>query len=256
VLYEVVPGADMVELHTAIDHAKAFWPGAPLVACRRQTNGYQSHNLRSLDGVSLKRLGFAAIADKSAQLPALLREIEGHGQSGELRMPAGLEKPAETETPSLPRKIKASHLRAAYDLVSSLHFSGDQSGAANTALAGLQDLIHADRWAIYLFSESKGLEGATLEAIAVRKPGQEGSQNEDEWGLLAEPDLPIGSETKAAKRAAAGMGIIKRKEKRQFVVAIPLICGERILGVIEGIREGSGARAFKKPDVALLDSLS
>jgi len=39
VLYEVVPGADMVELHTAVNHAKAFWPGAPLVACRRQTNG-------------------------------------------------------------------------------------------------------------------------------------------------------------------------------------------------------------------------
>ncbi|HEV2836334.1 MAG TPA: sensor domain-containing diguanylate cyclase, partial [Pyrinomonadaceae bacterium] len=259
VLYEVVPGADMVELHTAIDHAKAFWPGAPLVACRRQTNGYQSHNLRSLDGITLKRLGFAAIADKSAQLPALLREIEGHGASGELRMPAAMiEKPVETETSSLPRKIKASHLRAAYDLVSSLHFSGDQSGAANTALAGLQDLIRADRWAIYLFSESKGLEGATLEAIAVRTPGQEGTKNEEEWGglLNAEPDLPIGSETKAAKRAAAGMGIIKRKEKNQFVVAIPLICGERILGVIEGIREGSGARAFKKPDVALLDSLS
>ncbi len=257
VLYEVVPGADMVELHTAIDHAKAFWPGAPLVACRRQTNGYQSHNLRSLDGVSLKRLGFAAIADKSAQLPALLREIEGHGASGELRMPAMSEKPAESESSSLPKKIKASHLRAAYDLVSSLHFSGDQSGAASTALAGLADLIRADRWAIYLFSESKGLEGATLEAIAVRLPGQEGSRNEEEWGrLLAEPDLPIGSETKAAKRAAAGMGIIKRKEKGQFVVAIPLICGERILGVIEGIREGSGARAFKKADVALLDSLS
>ena len=253
VLYEVVPGADMVELHTAIDHAKAFWPGAPLIACRRQTNGYQSHNLRSLDGVSLKRLGFAAIADKSAQIPALLREIEGHGASGELRMSV-VEKPAECETTSLPRKIKATHLRAAYDLVSSLHFSGDQSGAANTALTGLQDLIHADRWAIYLFSESKGLEGAMLEAIAVRKPGQEGSKSEDDWGL--EPDFPIGSETKAAKRAAAGMGIIKRKEKGQFVVAIPLICGERILGVVEGIREGSGARAFKKPDVALLDSLS
>src|SRR6185369_3853155 len=255
VLYEVVPGADMVELHTAIDHAKAFWPGAPLVACRRQTNGYQSHNLRSLDGVSLKRLGFAAIADKSGQLPALLREIEGHG---ELRMPPMSEKPAETETSSLPKKIKASHLRAAYDLVSSLHFSVDQSGAASTALAGLADLIYADRWAIYLFSESKGVEGATLEAIAVRRPGQEGSKTEEEWGRLlnVEPDLPIGSETKAAKRAAAGMGIIKRKEKRQFVVAIPLICGERILGVIEGVREGHGARAFKKADVALLDSLS
>src|SRR5215211_5613798 len=257
VLYEVVPGADMVELHTAIDHAKSFWPGAPLIACRRQTNGYQSHNLRSLDGATLKRLGFLAIADKSAQLPALLREIEDHGGSGELRLPETFEQPAENSSNSLPKKIKFSHLRAAYDIVSSLHFSGDQSGAANTALAGLADLIKADRWAIYLFSESKEFEGSTLEAIAVRKAGQE-HRTEDDWGRLlnAEPDLPIGSETKAAKRAAAGMGTIKRKERRQFVVAVPLICGERILGVIEGIREGSGAYAFKKTDVALLDSLS
>ena len=52
------------------------------------------------------------------------------------------------------------------------------------------------------------------------------------------------------------MGTVKRKERGQFVVAVPLICGERILGVIEGIREGSGAYAFKKTDVALLDSLA
>src|ERR1700741_3744378 len=142
VLYEVVPGADMVELHTAIDHAKAFWPGAPLIACRRQTNGYQSHNLRSLDGVSLKRLGFAAIADKSAQLPALLREIEGHGNTGELQFPELIQEPVASTPSSLPPKIKFSHLRAAYEIVCSLHFSGDQSGAANTALAGLQDLIN------------------------------------------------------------------------------------------------------------------
>lgn len=256
VLYEVVPGADMVELHTAIDHAKAFWPGAPLIACRRQTNGYQSHNLRSLDGISLKRLGFAAIADKSAQLPALLREIEGHGNTGELRLPDMIQEPIVT-TSSLPPKIKFSDLRAAFELVCQLHFSGDQSGAANTALAGLQDLISADRWAVYLFTEAKGLEGSTLEAIAVRKAGQE-QRTEDDWGRLlnAEPDLPIGSETKAAKRAAAGMGTIKRKERGQFVVAVPLICGERILGVIEGIREGADAYAFKKTDVALLDSLA
>src|ERR1051325_7566785 len=150
VLYEVVPGADMVELHTAIDHAKAFWPGAPLVACRRQTNGYQSHNLRSLDSATLKRLGFRAIADKSAQLPALLREIEGHGGSGELRLPDNFQPPAESSSPSsLPPKIKFTHLGAAFDLVTSLHYSGDQNGAANTALAGLQGLIKADRWTIY-----------------------------------------------------------------------------------------------------------
>src|SRR5688500_7459228 len=93
VLYEVVPGADMVELHTAIDHAKAFWPGASLIACRRHVQGFQSLNLRSLDGATLKRLGFRAIADKAAQLPALLREIEGQGGTGELRLPAITDRP-------------------------------------------------------------------------------------------------------------------------------------------------------------------
>jgi len=215
--------------------------------------------LRSLDSKTLKRLGFAAIADKSAQLPALLREIEGHGNSGELRLPETFEKPAKSASSFLPSKIRASELRAAFELVSGLHFSGDQTGAANTALAGLQGLIKADRWAVYLFSDSKGLDGATLEAVAVRRAGQEGVKDEDEWGgnmLNAEQDLPLGSETKAARRAAAGMGIIKRKERGQFILAVPLICGERILGVIEGIREGSGSRAFKKTDVALLDSLA
>ncbi|HEV8366460.1 MAG TPA: sensor domain-containing diguanylate cyclase [Pyrinomonadaceae bacterium] len=259
VLYEVVPGADMVELHTAIDHARAFWPGAPLVACRRHSNGYQTLNLRSLDGATLKRLGFRAIADKAAQIPALLREIEGHGGTGELRLPDIVQKPAESGSLSLPGKLKANGLRAAFDLVSSLHFIGDQNGAAHSALAGLQQLISADRWAIYLFSEAKGFEGSSLEAIAVRTPDQPGGlRDEEHWRrmLTGEADLPLGSETKAAKRAAAGMGIIKRKENGQFVVAVPLICGERILGVIEGIREGKETRAFKKSDVALLDSLS
>src|SRR5215203_3910280 len=92
VLYEVVSGADMVELHTAIDHAKAFWPGVPLIACRRHVYGFQSHNLRSLDGATLRRLGFRGIADKAAQLPALLREIEGQG-TGEIRLSGAIDKP-------------------------------------------------------------------------------------------------------------------------------------------------------------------
>jgi diguanylate cyclase (GGDEF)-like protein len=258
VLYEVVPGADMVELHTAIDHAKAFWPGAPLVACRRHANGYQTLNLRNLDGTALKRLGFRAIADKAAQLPALLREIEGHGSTGELRLPEILQKPADANSLSLPAKLKASELRGAFDLVSSLHFVADQTGAANSALTGLQKMIDADRWAIYLFSEANGFEGSTLEAVAVRNRGEEDKTNDGDWHgrVTGEPELPIGSESKAAKCAAAGMGIIKRKENGQFVLAVPLICGERILGVVEGIREGSGSHAFKKPDVELLERLS
>ena len=207
----------------------------------------------------MKRLGFKAIADKAAQLPALLREIEGHGATGELRLPDIVQKPSESGSLSLPVKLKASNLRAAFDLVSSLHFIGDQSGAAHSALAGLQQLINADRWAIYLFSEAKGFEGANLEAIAVRRPNQPGGvRTEEHWRrmLTGEAELPLGSETRAATRAAAGMGIIKRKENGIFVVAIPLICGDGILGVIEGVRDGKDARAFKKSDVELLDSLS
>src|SRR5437762_13931808 len=152
VLYEVVSGADMVELHTAVDHAKAFWPGAPLIACRRHINGFHHPSLRSLDGAALKRLGFRAIADKAAQLPAILREIEGHGATGELHLPEMVEKPSEPSSLSLPARLKSTHLRLAFDLVSSLHFIADQRGAAQTALAGLEPLVAADRWVIYLIS--------------------------------------------------------------------------------------------------------
>src|SRR6267142_4928912 len=129
VLYEVVPGADIVELRAAIAHAKTFWPGAPLVACRRQSSGYQSLNLRNLDGASLKRLGFRAIADKAAQLPALLHEVEGPG------------------------------------------VTGDQNSAAHTALAGLEALVAADRWTIYLLSDSQPAGASGLEQLATRKHG-------------------------------------------------------------------------------------
>ena len=259
VLYEVVPGADMVELHTAIDHANGFWPGAPLIACRRHLQGFQSLNLRSLDGATLKRLGFRAIADKAAQLPALLREIEVHGSTGDLHLPAITEKPTDPGSLSLPAKLKASTLRAAFDLVSSLHFIGDQNDAANTALEGLQQLIQADKWAIYLVSETKGFDGWQLEAIAVRTEDSPNDVERDEiWrrSVTGEPDLPLGSESKAARLAASGLGVMKRRERGKFVVAIPLISGERILGVIEGVRESPHARAFKQSDVSLLDSLS
>src|SRR5687767_10593915 len=55
VLYEVVPGADMVELHGAIEHATVSWPGSPLIACRRRLSGFHGVSLRMIDGATLKR---------------------------------------------------------------------------------------------------------------------------------------------------------------------------------------------------------
>lgn len=258
VLYEVVPGADIVEMQTATDHAKALWPGTPLVACRRHGNGYHSLNLRILDGVTLKRLGFRAIADKAAQIPALLREIEGHGVTGELKLPEIPQKPVERGSYSLPLKLKAKGLRSAFELVSSLHFIGDQIGAAHTALAGIEQLVSAQRWTIYLISDAKSVEDSCLQAIAVRDRDQKlDAEDADQWRRMYVPEVgPEHYESKAAHSAAAGMGTIKKKERGKHVVAVPLICGERILGVLEGIRESEKESSFKKSEIELLDALS
>jgi diguanylate cyclase (GGDEF)-like protein len=258
VLYEVVPGADLVEMQTATDHAKTFWPGTPLVACRRHGNGYQSMNLRNLDGATLKRLGFRAIADKAAQLPALLREIEGHGMTGDLKLPEILQKPPGDGSYSLPGRLRAKELRAAFELVSSLHFIGDQIGAAHTALAGIDQLVSAKNWTIYLISDSNTLEDSCLEAIAVRdRDRQLGPQEAEEWRRIYMPEVNAAHyESKAAHLAAAGMGTIKKKERGKHVLAVPLICGERILGVLEGVRESEKESSFKKSEIELLDALS
>ena len=253
VLYEIVPGADLVELQTAVDHAKAFWPGAPLIACRRQVNGFHRMELRHLDGATLKRLGFRAIADKAAQLPGLLREIEGHGATGELKLPEIVERPKDPQSLSLPANLKAKSLRAAFDLVSSLHFIGDQVGAAQTALAGLEPLVDADRWSIYLLTDGKGFESFGLEALALRERGAANNQTLRAWRDVLMQESKGQQESKAAHLAAAGMGVTKKKEKGKHLLAIPLICGDRILGVLEGVRD---AGSFKRSEIELLDSLS
>ncbi|MDQ1640127.1 MAG: hypothetical protein QOF62_3466 [Pyrinomonadaceae bacterium] len=256
ILYEVFAGADTVELHAAIDHAKTFWPGTPVIACRRHSIGFHGFNARGLDGATLKRLGFRAIADKAAQLPAILREIEGHGATGDLGLPETIRPVTDPGLASLPTKMKAASLRAAFDLVSSLHFIGDQNDAAQVAVTGLTALAKADRWTIYLLADEKGPQAATLEAIASLVPAEKVMPElHDDWRqmLLAGEAVTSVHESKAARLAGAGMGTIRKKEQGEFVVAIPLICGERVLGVLEGRRERG---SFKKSELALLNALS
>jgi diguanylate cyclase (GGDEF)-like protein len=255
ILYEVLPGADLVELHAAIEQATTSWPGTPIVACRRQLSGFHGPSWRNLDGATLKRLGFRAIADKAAQLPAILHEIEGHGVTGELKLPDIVDPPIRTASTLLPQRMKSSNVRAAFDLVASLHFIGDQSSAARTALAGLVPLVNADRWTIYLFSDVKGPDTSILEAVASLNPADEVDNQIEDWRhiLLREERLPIGIESRAARLAGSGMGTIKKKERAQYYIAVPLVCGERILGVLEATRQ---QRSFGKSEAAILDALS
>lgn len=253
ILYEVVAGADMVELNSAVEQARTSWPETPLVAVRR--HAFHGVNFRIIDGATLKRLGFRAIADKPAQLPAILHEVEGHGATAELKLPEVVRAPDSPTALSLPPRMNSTALRAAYGVVSSLHFAGDQQSAALAALSHLNPLVRADRWTIYLVGEPKGSDAYLLEPLAMRTAADETATEEDNWRKLwmGTDDLPTGSESRAARLACAGFGISKRRERGQHVVAVPLVCGDRIIGVLEGMRDRPG---FKKTEVAILDAMS
>jgi diguanylate cyclase (GGDEF)-like protein len=267
VLYEVIPGADMRELYSVIEHASAVWPTTPLVACRRPNTGNAVSRLRTLDAATLKRLGFRAIADEPAQLPALLRELENRGVTGQLALPEDTESGWLPETLLLPERISRGDLRAAFELVASLHLTNDQGSAANAALAGLAPLIEADRWTIYLTSETSSNAEASLEPLAVRGLTiKERSVPEQDWqrALLGNALALSGSESKAARLAVTQTLTIRKTESGRRIVAVPLVSGERVMGVLEGVREGggggargeSGRRAFTQANVRLLDALA
>ncbi|HEX8491990.1 MAG TPA: sensor domain-containing diguanylate cyclase [Pyrinomonadaceae bacterium] len=261
VLYEVNPAADALEIHAAIEHARATWKNAPLVACRPRTNNRPEHFLqRPLDSSALKRMGFRSIADDAAQLPALLRELEERGTTAELPSP-----PTEIESELLPTalllpdNLKVNSLRAAFELVASLHFTHDQKSAAHTALAGLSSLVEADRWAIYLTSEASAGDAVNLEPLAVRGmtlSEREAGEGELRRALLGDEVALSGAESKAAREAIASLEIVRKTERGRRFIALPLTSGEKLTGILEGVREGKRARAFTRRDTALLSALS
>lgn len=263
VLYEPKAGIEALEIHAAIEHALTTWKGVPLVACRLPStlNRFEQQFHRPPDSAALKRMGFHAVADDPAQLPALLRELEERGMSGELPPP-----PSQTKSAALPSalllpdNLKINSLRAAFELVASLHFTHDQKSAAHTALAGLSSLVQADRWTIYLTAEDGGSGAAlNLEPLAVRgltSSERDSHDNELRRMLLGDERLLAGTESKAAREAIASLEVVRKTERGRRIVALPLVGGERLMGILEGVREGAGARSFTRRDVALLEALA
>ncbi|HYJ47701.1 MAG TPA: diguanylate cyclase, partial [Pyrinomonadaceae bacterium] len=259
VLYEVIPGADMRELYSVIEHAHAVWPSTPIVACRRPKDHNILSSLRVLDSRTLKRLGFRAIADEPAQLPALLRELEDRGGTGELSLRTVTRAGWLPEALQLPEKISRADLRAAFDLVASLHFTNDQSSAADAALTGLAPLVKADRWTIYLTSDTTGEREASLEPLAIQGQSDPESRSpEQDWQrtLLGNALALSGSESKAAKEAVRKTVTVRKTEGGRRILAVPLVSSERVMGVLEGIRSGENARPFTKTNINLLDALA
>jgi diguanylate cyclase (GGDEF)-like protein len=259
VIYEVADGADVVEVHAAITRASEAYPHATLVACRRTLPAETHPEGRRLDAAALTRLGFRAVADDPAQVPALLRELESRGgNTGELHAHADETADAAPASLLLPEHVGVATLRAAFEAVSALHFVTDQRGAAQTALAGLTPLARADRWTLYL-TETED-ESARFEPLAMR--GLTGSERElpaGDWRKALHTDALLslmGSESRAAREAHASAETVRREEDGRRVCAVPLVSGERVVGVVEAVREGAWARAFTDAEASLLSALA
>ncbi len=262
VLYEVEPSASTIELYSAVERATLLWPDIPLVACRRYSNGnLQAASRTTFDDSALKRMGFRVIAASPAQLPALLRELEERGMTGDLQLPESAESMTSSCAASLllPERLRTETLRAAFELVASLHFANDQKSAAQTALAGLAPLVHAHRWAIYLTSENSGTEAGKLEPLAARGLMESNrALSEKDWrrALMGDALILSGAESRAARAAVASAETVRKREKNGRFLAVPLVCGDRVMGVLEAAREGNGARLFTKAEAALLGALA
>jgi diguanylate cyclase (GGDEF)-like protein len=264
VLCEVADGADVIEIHAAVARASSAWPRAALVACRRVLPDAEPSAARRLDAAALMRLGFSAVADDPAQVPALLRELEARGgDTGELTAHAS-EVESENLPPAsllLPENLSVARLRAAFEAVAALHFVSGQSSAAQTALAGLAPLAPADRWTIYLTAAAAGAgKELSFEPLAARgmTPSERERAPDDPLSALHVDPLMslVGRESAAARESAVTAETVRRADGARSVLAVPLVCGDRVLGVLEAVREGSRARGFSDAEAALLSSVA
>ena len=259
VLFDLAADAALTDLHERAGRASGVWPGVPLVACRREAAPGAGRGAGALNEATLKRLGFHAVAAGPAQIFALLRDVEerGTGDGG-----AGEGDSAPDATPAsllLPERLSVERLRAAFEVVASLHLAADQRGAAQAALAGLAAVIAADRWTVYLCGESGGFNDAPFEPLAVRGlTASERAIPEEDWrrALMGDALALAGSESRAAREAAATAEPARRKEGERRTLAAPLVTGERVVGVLEAVREGVHSRRFSSSDAALLSALA
>ena len=259
VLFDLAADAALADLHQRAERASKVWPGVPLVACRREGQAGGGRGAGALNEATLKRLGFHAVAAGPAQIFALLRDVEERGTEDESAGDSDTIPEVAPASLLLPERLGIERLRAAFEVVASLHFAADQRGAAQAALAGLAAVVAAERWTVYLCGESGSFHDTPFEPLAVRGLTEsERAIPEEDWRrtLMGDALALAGSESKAAREAAATAETIRRKEGERRTLAVPLVSGERVVGVLEAVREGAESRRFSSSDAALLSALA
>jgi len=258
ILYEIEPDTAVEDLRAVIEFANAKWPGVSIVASRRSSEKTGALNSTTRDP-ELRRLGFRAVAERPAQLAALLRQVEEGPGTGELKLRPEFKSSPDSRAFSLPSSVRGENLRGALTLLSSLHLASNQKEAGQSALAGIARLVVASRWAIFVTAQTGGVDSLSFEPLVVRSASGRASLRFDEdWRreLLSDPEIPNEPESKSARTAATRNETISNIERGQRVIALPLVSGERVLGVLEGMRDGPGARQFSATETKLLAALA
>jgi len=259
VIYEIAPEADTEELRTAIGLARTQWPGISVVGSRRSSAKTGAFNSASPRDAALMHLGFRAIADRPAQLPALLRQVEDGPGTGELKLPPEFKCPPDSHAFSFPKSARSRHLRGALALLSSLHLASNQKAGGQAALAGVARLVTASRWTIFTIAHTSGVDAMNFETLVTRSDLEGTSLRfDEEWRgeLLSDPEILNEPESKTARAAATRIETVRKIERGRRVIALPLVSGERVLGVLEGVRVGAGARQFSATETSLLTALA
>jgi len=258
VIYEVRADSNAEKLALVIRCAATEWPSVPVVACRVELTERLKCVATPLTTEQLKLLGFRAVADSPAQLPALLRQVEEIPGTGELKLPDEFKSIPERAAFSLPTHARSEELRTAFALLASLHLASSQKEAAQAALAGVARLINADRWSIFLVSQAstENLTFAPLTSGDVSTNGELAFDEEWQDELVDGFAEPAKAETSATHEAAAVMKAVRMSEHGRRVMAVPLIKSERVLGVLEGIRSSADRHSFSRSETALLETLA
>src|SRR5437870_4491652 len=259
VIYEVRVDSNTEELALVIRCATTEWPSVPVIACRVESTEGRKRGATLPTTEQLKRLGFRAIADSPAQLPALLRQVEDIPITGELKLPDSFKSIPESRAFSLPTHTRSEDLRRAFALLASLHLASNQEEAALAALAGVARLINADGWSIFLVSQAPTQNSLTFAPLASRVISANGDLAfDEEWGneLLDCCAQHVEAATGATHEAAAMMKTVRMSENGRRVMAVPLISSERVLGVLEGVRSSDDRRSFSRSETALIEALA
>lgn len=250
VVCELPKPATPARLRSVMERAHELWPNIPLVACQNANSPIESKTKKQLT-----KLGFRAVAESAAQLTVLLREVEESPGTGELLEP--FKSLQDTRAFALPKSMRSQSMRDAFSLIASLHFAASQKEAASMAVDGIARLACADRWSIFATDENNNRDKIELELLATKTSSdlEEAAQPRHQTISDNTASSAIAA-TIVAQDAVYGVEPVRKAARTNWVLALPLVCGERVHGVLEGIRQRPASRSFSRSEVALLSALT